>query len=183
MSLSNEAHLLIRQEAPDDHKLVFHLIEQAFLDLAYSDQREQYLVERLRASSSFIPQLSLVAIIDNSLVGYICLSKIEIAGPIGENVSLAMAPVAVHPDFQRKGIGSQLITQAHKKAKELGYKSVVVIGHQDYYPKFGYQLASKFAICFPFDVPQENCFCIELVHGGLAGVQGEVVYDSAFFEA
>lgn len=68
-------------------------------------------------------------------------------------------------------------------SKELGYKSVVVIGHQDYYPKFGYQLASKFAIGFPFDVSQGNCFSIELVQDGLAGVQGEVVYDSAFFEA
>jgi len=59
-------------------------------------------------------------------------------------------------------------------SNELGYKSVVVIGHQDYYPKFGYQLASKFAISFTFDVPQENSFSIELVQDGLAGVHGDL---------
>lgn len=183
MSLNKVAGLLIEQETPHDYKDVFHLIEQAFLHEAYSDQREQYLVERLRKSPDFIPQLSLVAYIGTSLVGYICLSKIEIAGAIERKASLALAPVAVHPDFQRKGIGSHLIYQAHKKAKEIGYKSLVVIGHQDYYPKFGYQLASRFAIRFPFDVPEGNCFCIELVPNGLRGVEGEVVYDSAFFEA
>jgi predicted N-acetyltransferase YhbS len=182
MIASERSKLLIREEKPDDYNKVFHLVERAFLDQAYSDHREHHLVKRLRDSSNFIPQLSIVAEIDGRLAGYILLTEIKIAGPAGQYVSLAMAPIAVYPDFQRQGIGSKLIIYAHKKAKELGYRSVVVIGHQDYYPKFGYQLAHKFGLTFPFKVPEINCFAIELVKGGLAGVQGEVVYAAAFFE-
>lgn len=173
---------MIRQERPDDYGKVFDLVERAFLDQAYSDHKEHYLVNRLRVSSNFVPQLSIVAEMEGSLAGYILLTSIEITGASGHYASLAMAPLAVHPDYQKRGIGSQLIIKAHKKAKELGYTSVVVIGHKDYYPKFGYQLANTFGLTFPFKVPDINCFAIELVKNGLAGVQGEVVYAAAFFE-
>ncbi|MFG4001634.1 GNAT family N-acetyltransferase [Flavobacterium aquidurense] len=172
----------LRQESENDYESVFQLIEKAFEKEEYSDHKEQFLVERLRKSDAFIPELSIVAEVDNKIVGHILLTKLEIKNESKSFESLALAPVSVLPEFQRKGIGSKLIVHAHKVAKELGYKSVVVLGHQDYYPKFGYELTNKYAIEMPFDVPAENCMLIALTENGLSGVSGKVIYPSAFFE-
>lgn len=173
---------MIRQEKSTDFKAVFNLIESAFKTEELSDPREQFLVERLRASSSFIPKLSMVAEIENKIVGHILLTKLKIKNSQTEFDSLALAPVSVLPEYQRNGIGGMLIKQAHKIAKELGYKSIVLLGHEKYYPKFGYELAHKYGIELPFDVPKENCMVIELTKKGLNGVTGMVEYPKEFNE-
>lgn len=173
--------MILRQENPADQKTVFQLIENAFADVQKSDHQEQFLVERLRESKDFIPELSIVAELDNKIVGYILLSKIRIKDGETEHASLSLAPVAVLRGFQNKGIGSALINFAHKKAEELGFKSIILLGHEDYYPKFGYQKASKFGIKLPFDAPDENCMAIELQKNALKNVSGIVVYPVEFF--
>lgn len=172
----------LRQENEKDHKSVFDLIEKAFEKEEYSDHKEQFLVERLRKSAAFIPELSIVAEVENEIAGHILLTKLEIKGDTEFFESLALAPVSVLPKFQGKGIGSKLIVHAHEVAKELGYKSVILLGHPDYYPRFGYELCKKYNIEMPFDVPAENCMVIPLTENGLSGVNGKVVYPSAFFE-
>ena len=96
--------------------------------------------------------------------------------------SLALAPVSVHPDFQNKGIGSALIKEAHKRAKALGFQSIILVGHADYYPRFGYELTSKYGIKLPFPAPEESCMIIELNENGLKDVSGTVEYSKPFFE-
>ena len=172
----------IRQEKPADYSLVNQLIWLAFRDMAESDQTEHLLVDRLRKSDAFIPELSIVAEMDGKIVGHILLTKIHIQNEQQHFESLALAPVSVLPEFQNKGIGSKLIVQAHKVARELGYKSIVLLGHEAYYPRFGYQRARKYGIQLPFEAPDENCMVIELVEDGLKGVSGMVVYASEFFE-
>ena len=172
----------IRQETQEDHKEVFELIERAFRHEEYSDHKEQFLVERLRDSEAFIPEFSLVAEIDDNIVGYILLTKIKIRNENQSFNSLALAPVAVLPEFQNRGIGGELIEYAHSKAKELGFKSVVLLGHEKYYPIFGYSQADKFGIELPFDVPKENCMAIELVKNSLKEVSGVVEYPKEFVE-
>lgn len=174
--------ITIRQERPEDFKAVFKVIEKAFEALQFSDHKEQFLVERLRKSGAFIPELSMVAEIDNEIIGHILLTKLKIKNDETKFDSLALAPVSVLPDYQRKGIGELLITASHKTAKELGFKSIVLLGHKDYYPRFGYKLAADFGIIFPFDVANENCMVLELVENGLKGVQGTVEYPKEFFE-
>ncbi|KAF2331614.1 GNAT family N-acetyltransferase [Flavobacterium nitrogenifigens] len=174
--------IILRQENKNDFESVFHLIEKAFEKEEYSDHKEQFLVERLRKSDAFIPELSIVAEIDNKIVGHILFTKLEIKSESQIFQSLALAPVSVLPEFQGKGIGSKLILHGHEIAKGLGYKSVILLGHQDYYPRFGYELCEKYNIKMPFDVPAENCMVIALVEDGLKGISGEVVYPSAFFE-
>jgi predicted N-acetyltransferase YhbS len=107
------------------------------------------------------------------------LTKVKI---IGKEVveSLAMAPVAVLPEYQNQGSGGKLIVAAHNKAKELGFESVIVLGHEGYYPKFGFKLAESFGIKPPFDVPSENFMAMELVDGALEGVEGVVKYAEEF---
>ncbi|RXM43840.1 MULTISPECIES: GNAT family N-acetyltransferase [Flavobacterium] len=172
----------LRQENENDYKSVFQLIEKAFEKEEYSDHKEQFLVERLRKSEAFIPELSIVAEVEDKIVGHILFTKLEIKNEFQSFQSLALAPVSVLPEFQGKGIGSKLILYGHELAKELGYKSVILLGHQDYYPRFGYELCEKYNIKMPFDVPAENCMVISLTENGLSGISGNVVYPSTFFE-
>lgn len=168
----------IREEVPSDFNEISTLIESAFRDEEHSDGDEHLLVERIRKSDAYVAELSLVAVNDeNRIVGHIMLSRITIDGKYS---SLALAPVSVLPEFQGRGVGGELIREAHKVAAKLGYGSVILLGHKDYYPRFGYTGLSTFGINLPFDVPQEYCMAIELYSGALDGVSGTVVYPEAF---
>jgi predicted N-acetyltransferase YhbS len=176
-------NILFRQENKDDYAAVFNLIQRAFEKEEMSDHSEQYLVERLRNSEAFIPELSIVAEINQNIAGHILLTRIKVINNKNEEFeSLALAPVSVLPEYQSKGIGGKLIETAHKKAKELGFGSVILLGHENYYPRFGYEIAKKYGIKLPFEVPDENCMAIELIKGALEGIEGTVVYPKAFFE-
>ena len=173
--------ITIRQELPQDRATVYNLIREAFAAVEESDHSEQDLVERLRHSSSFIPELSLVAETgQGELVGHILLTRIRIINDAQTFSSLAVAPLSVLPSWQRQGIGSALIREAHRIAAALGYGSAVLLGHPGYYPRFGYLPAHRFDIRFPFEAPADCCMAVELLPGGLKGVQGKVEYDAAF---
>lgn len=172
----------IRKEENKDYKSVFKLIENAFENEVYTDHKEQFLVERLRKSESFVPELSLVAEIDGEIVGYVLLTKIKIANNNFQKTSLALAPIAVLKKYQGKGIGGKLILEAHRKASELGFGSVILLGHEKYYPKFGYKMTKNYGIKLPFDVPDENCMLIELTENALKDVSGIVEYPKEFYE-
>lgn len=172
--------MIIRQEIPSDYKTVYQLIKHAFENEELSDHKEQELVERLRQSDAFITELSLVAEEDNQILGHILLTKIKIKGNHEETESLALAPVSVLPKHQGRGIGGELIQKAHQIAENLGYQSIVLLGHAQYYPRFGYTEAHAFGISLPFDVPKENAMVLELVKDGLKGVSGVVEYSKAF---
>lgn len=150
--------LEIRQENKNDYEEVYNLIKTAFETAEHRDGNEQDLVVNLRKSNSFIPELSLVAIKDNKIVGYVLFTKIR----IGKNEELALAPIGILPQYQKQGIGKKLIEKGHKIGKELGYHYSVVLGSEKYYPKLGYVPASKYGIKAPFEVPDENFMAIEL---------------------
>ncbi|MED4648386.1 N-acetyltransferase [Bacillus inaquosorum] len=170
----------IRQELTHEYNTTEDIVKRAFLNEKYSDKKEHFLVNKIRKSDAFIPELSLVAVNGKGIVGHVLLSKIKIVD--GDNAvdSLALAPVSVAPEYQRKGIGSQLIHVALKKAIELGYRSVIVLGHKDYYPKFGFKPASLWNIKAPFEVPDEVFMALELSKDSLENVKGVVHYSKAF---
>jgi predicted N-acetyltransferase YhbS len=169
-------NVIIRQEKESDFPDVYSLIKNAF-----SQDDEAKLVEQLRNSDSFIPALSLVAEIKNKITGHILFTKIKIRESAGrEYDSLALAPLAVMPEFQKKGIGGRLIFFGLNKAKELGHKSVIVLGHEDYYTKFGFIPAHRWKIKSPFDVPAGAFMGLELVKDGLKNVKGTVQYPEEF---
>ncbi len=168
----------IRQENKADFKNIYELNL-----LAFEEKEEAVLVDLLRENDEFIPQLSLVALLNDEIIGHILFTKIKIIDGNGnENESLALAPMAVLPKYQKKGIGGQLIKSGLNTAKRLGFKSVIVLGHKDYYPKFGFKTASKWNIKSPFDVPDEVYMAIELVENGLLGISGIVKYSKEFEE-
>ena len=150
--------LEIRQENKKDYAEVYNVIKKAFMSAEHCDGNEQDLVVNLRESNNFIPELSLVAIDDNKIVGYILFTKIR----IGKYEELALAPLAVLPEYQKQGIGKKLIEEGHKKAKKLGYHYSIVLGSERYYPKFGYVPASKYGIKAPFEALNENFMAIKL---------------------
>ncbi|MGG4442875.1 GNAT family N-acetyltransferase [Brevibacillus fortis] len=174
----------VRIEQADDYSVTEQVVKSAFANAEFSDHKEHELVSRIRKSDAFIPALSLVAMDEENqeIVGHILLSKINIRNDYQSVESLALAPVSVLPDYQSKGIGKKLILEALQKAKELGYQSVVVLGHPQYYPKFGFQKASQWGIKAPFEVPDEVFMAMELHENALENVSGVVEYSSAFFE-
>lgn len=177
-------NIRIRQETPADYLAVSSLIQQAYRPVAYSDKKEHLMVDRLRKSSSFIPQLFLVAQADTGgLVGHILLTKLHIQHGQQRFPGLALAPLSIPPAFQQQGIGSGLIRASHTIAHALGYPYCVVLGHATYYPTFGYQRLSTYPIELPIRVADENKMIIALAENGLAGVRGKLVYANEFFSA
>ena len=175
-------NLTIRQETKADHSKVFELIKEAFAKEEYSDQQEHFLVKRLRKSEAFIPELSLVAELEGQIVGHILFTRIHIKSEEKEWESLALAPVSVLPEYQGNGIGGRLIQAGHEAAKKAGFSSAVLLGHAEYYPRFGYRPCQEFGIELPFDVPPENCMAIEFFPNALKEVHGMVKYPKEFFE-
>ncbi len=174
--------ITIKQQEAHDLPAICRLIEEAFASVQESNHREQFLVTRLLSSPGFIPELSLTAWIQNELVGYILLTEVEILSDSTSKPSLSLAPLAVRPKFQKQGIGAALIKEAHKRACQLNYETILVLGHKDYYPRFGYKKAENFGITFPFEVQPEFCMVKELTPGAASRAAGQVKYPKAFFE-
>lgn len=174
--------LIIRKEKPADYEAVESLIQQAFALAEHRDGNEHRLVKNLRNSDAFLPKLSMIAEHNETIVGHILLTKVQIKNGDEAFDSLALAPVSVLPEFQNRGVGGKLIEAAHHQAKTMGFTSVVLLGHESYYPKFGYKPAHTFGISFPFEAPPKNCMAIELAPNSLANVSGEIIYPDIFFE-
>ena len=174
-------NIKIEQEGNDDLPAICGVVEKAFTDVQESDHQEHLLVNKLHKSDAFIPELSLVARTDEGeIIGYILLTKVEIISKKGVTTSLAVAPLAVLPRHQNNGIGGALLKEAHKRAAALGDGTAVLLGHKDYYPRFGYRKAIEHGIEFPFDVPLEYCQVIELLPNALKDVNGIVRYPAIF---
>ena len=165
----------IRQERREDHDAVYQVIKEAFASAEHSDGNEQDLVVALRKSKAFIPELSLVAVEDDRIVGHILFTK----AAVDKTAVLALAPLSVLPAYQNKGIGLALIEEGHKIASGLGYAYSVVLGHAKYYPKAGYKPASAYGIKAPFEAPDENFMAICLSENA-DKLNGFIEYDQVF---
>ncbi|WP_432202634.1 GNAT family N-acetyltransferase [Staphylococcus warneri] len=175
-------NFIIRQEREEDYRDTEEVVRKAFENETYSDQSEHTLVAKLRKSEVFVPDLSLVAVYEDKIIGHILLSKILIDTEDKKVESLALAPISVLPEYQNKGVGRKLIQQALTIAEKLDFESVIVMGHEAYYPKFGFKKASHWGIQAPFEIPDELLMAIKLKDNGLDHVSGVIQYSNAFFE-
>lgn len=168
----------IRPETAAEIPAIYELHE-----LAFGQDNESRLVNKLRDSEHFIPGLSVVAYAGEYLVGHILLTRLPLEGNDGQTYeTLALAPMAVTPALHQMGIGGQLIRYALKTAADMGFESVIVLGHPEYYPRFGFTPASEFGIRTAYEVPDAAFMAIELAPGALAGKSGRVVYPKEFEE-
>ena len=149
---------------------------------AFGRPNEAELISELRQIPGFVTQLSLVALLDNKIIGHILFYPVKIAGDkLFETLSLA--PISVLPEYQRKGIGSALITAGINLASQMGFKSIIVVGYPDYYTKFGFQPARSFGIKIPFDAPDDVFLALELQKDALKNINGIVQYPQPFYKA
>ncbi|AKB86000.1 Acetyltransferase [Methanococcoides methylutens MM1] len=170
--------MLVRKEEDNDYLAITEVNDHAF-----GQENEGRLVVNLRMHADFVSELSLVAEVDGRIVGHILFFPVKIVDDGKEFDTLSLAPMAVLPDFQRQGIGSALIKEGLTVAENLGYRSVVVLGHAEYYPRFGFRPASNWDIRSPFeDVPDDAFMAMELVDGSLDDVRGVVEYPEEFHE-
>ncbi|MBT2690693.1 N-acetyltransferase [Bacillus sp. ISL-47] len=168
----------IRPEKPSEFEKILEIN-----NLAFGQENEGKLVSLIRTSPHFIPTLSLVAEKDGELSGHILFSEVMIETSQGTTVNtIGLAPMAVKPDFQNQGIGSALVNAGLERCKELGYGHVVVLGHPEFYPRFGFEPSVKFGIKPPFPVPENVFMALELTKGALSGIEGAVRYPPAFSE-
>jgi putative acetyltransferase len=121
-----------------------------------------------------------VAVLENKVVGHILFSPVVIETSTTDISILALAPMAVRPEFQNQGIGSELVRQGLEECHRLGSRMVVVLGHSSFYPRFGFEPARPKGVSAPFPVPDKSWMVIELEPGALSGVQGTVRYPPAF---
>ena len=168
--------LIIRPEYKQDYAVVYEVNKLAF----DGRDNEPRLVEAIRNSPDFIPELSLVAVDDDCVIGHILFSLIVIKTDTGVVPAISLAPLAVRPEYQNKGIGSALVKYGLKECARLGHKVVIVLGHPDYYPRFGFSPTAAMGIKCPFDAPDEAWMALQLQPGGLDGVLGIAQYPSAF---
>lgn len=167
--------MVIRREEAKDEWAIYSLVKRAFETAARADGNEQDLVNALRKGEAYIPALSLVAETDGKIVGHIMFTK----AAVGDAAVLALAPLSVLPEYQKRGIGTALIREGHQIARELGYGYSIVLGSETYYPRMGYLPADTFGIKAPFDVPRENFMACRLT-GDAPPVHGAVRYGKEF---
>ncbi|CAM5486906.1 N-acetyltransferase [Streptomyces xanthochromogenes] len=161
-----------RPEAPADIAAVRAVNLAAFPTASEAD-----LVDALRADEAWIPGLSIVTVApDGSVAGHALLTRCRVEGA----PALALAPVAVTPAHQRTGAGSAAVRAALRAARELGEDLVLVLGHPDYYPRFGFARASALGIRAPFEVPDEALMALRLRPEGAPAPTGVIQYAAPF---
>ena len=168
--------VIIRREIPEDMDSIRYVNEQAF-----GQKEEAKLVEKLRNRD--VVTLSLVAVQDEQIVGHILFSPVTVESDCSNFEAIALAPMAVLPEYQHQGVGSQLVQFGLKECRNLGHEVVVVLGHSDYYPRFGFVPARPKGIDCEFEVPDEAWMVLELREGALAGRKGTVKFQPEFQEA
>ena len=162
----------VRREIPADIQAIADINEKAF-----GQPAEARLIEAMRRNER--ASISLVAAADEQIVGHILFTPVTLEGlpPIQ---MMGLGPMAVLPAWQRRGIGSQLVTAGLDECTKIGCKAVVVVGHVEYYPRFGFVSASRFGLRCEYGVPDDVFMVRELTAGALAGRRGTVRYLAEF---
>lgn len=167
--------LFVRGEKVTDHDTVYNINK-----LAFGSEIEPKLIAALRKSKSFVRGLSLVAVKEEKVLGHALLTRAFIVNRGRRFKCLVLGPMAVLPEYQKQGIGKKLMEEGFERAKELGFTAIAVLGHETYYPKFGFIPASQKNIKTSFKVPDENFMIVELVPNALKGISGMVEYPKEF---
>ena len=174
----------LRLEKETDYFEVENLTREAFWNVYRPGCEEHLVLHNLRKAESFIEELAYVAVENEKIIGHIAYSKVFFeSARIMSNEVIAFGPISVHPDYQKKGIGKKLIEFTSQKAKESGYKAILITGNHNYYNPLGFRSASKYHVHLP-GVPtdEEAIFFMakELEAGYLAGKPGVYDFDTCF---
>ncbi len=165
----------IREERTEDYDSV-----RIINDLAFGTSEEGRIVDKLRKACQEI--ISLVAVSGEKIVGHILFSPAEIKDT--NIIGMGLAPMAVLPDFQKQGVGSVLVKEGLRRIKKTDCPFIIVLGHEQYYPRFGFEQASKYGLKSQWEgVPDEAFMAMILDKTVMAGVSGVASYRDEFDEA
>ena len=167
--------MIIRPEHTDDIDRIREINISAF-----GEESEANLIDALRKSG--VPLISLVAEEDKTVIGHIMFSPVTIDNGCSDISAAGLAPMAVLPEFQRKGVGSMLVKEGLEQCKQAGYSAVIVLGHPEYYPRFGFVPSSTYNIKSEYDVPENVFMIMELIEGALKDCHGTVKYHEVFMQ-
>lgn len=166
-------NVVVREERPEDNESVREVNQ-----LAFGSPTEANLVEELRRRGAVV--LSLVAESDAQVTGHILFSPVVVHSPDFRGSALGLGPMAVLPHYQRRGVGSLLVREGLRRCKAAGYSLVVVLGHPEYYPKFGFRPGHELGLCCEYTVPPEAFMALELVPCTVEVNQALITYHPAF---
>ena len=167
--------ITIREEQPQDIKIIHDLNKRAF-----GQTQEADLVDRLRQTCDDL--LSLVALIENEVVGHILFTPVVVEGEQEVLQGMALAPMAVLPEYQRQGIGSELVRNGIEKLNKRQCPFIIVLGHAEYYPRFGFEPASRYGIRSEWEVPDDAFMILVVNESELQGGAGLARYRPEFAE-
>lgn len=165
--------MIIRKETPEDIGPIRDVNISAF-----KVSHEADLIESIRKSATSL--LSLVAEQNGQVVGHILFSPVRLDGSDKKLVLYGLGPMAVMPEWQKQGIGSRLVSDGLKRSAESGVDAVVVLGHPDFYPRFGFKTSRIYGIESEYNVPDNFFMVIELENDCLKGTGGTIKYHDAF---
>ena len=163
----------IRKEKDSDKEKIWEVNAEAF-----ETEAEANLVNALRDSGIYF--ISLVAEENEEIVGHILFTPVELIGDDSGLKLMGLAPMAVLPKLQKKGIGSQLVKTGIENCSTQGYDAIVVLGHPEYYPKFGFVPSLEYGIKSEYDAPDEAFMVLELKESSLKDKNGIIKYHAAF---
>jgi putative acetyltransferase len=169
-------NVVIRPELPGDHVAIDEVVRAAF---AGHPDEVALLVERIRASPSYVASLALVAEDASGVIGHVMLSFVPIEGGSRSEL-LILTPMSVRPDRQRRRVGSRLIRDLLGRAEAAGEPAVLVEGIPAYYPRFGFERASPLGFVVPHASIPDDAFMVKKLVGYESALAGRVMYPPAF---
>lgn len=170
--------MIVRTERPEDYSEIYELVKIAFQTAKVSNGKEQDFVNYLRASKDYVSQLALVVEENSKIIGQIMFTTTFIRSGDKKYQILLLAPVAVLVEHRGKGIGASLIIEGMKRAKDLGYQAVILVGDPAFYCRFGFKPTVDYGIRNTNNIPDEYVLACELIPSALAGIAGTIHFDT-----
>jgi predicted N-acetyltransferase YhbS len=169
-------NIAIRNEHATERAISENLVREAFWNLFKPGCDEHLILHKARSHPAFVKELSLVAVESGAVLGCIATTRanvVETETGLSREV-LCPGPLAVHPDHQKRGIGSILVQATLAKARELGFSGAFLYGNPSFYQRFGFENASRWGVTTPQGMNFDAFMGVELVSGGLVGVKGKL---------
>ena len=181
----NKNDYIIRLERKEEHRIVEHLVREAFWNVYRPGCLEHYVLHQLRNDPAFVPELDFVMEKDGQLIGQNMFMRAVIRADDGREIPImTMGPICITPELKRKGYGKILLDSSLEQAAALGCGALCFEGNIDFYGKSGFTFASEFGIRYhglPEGEDASFFLCKELIPGYLSGITGEYATPQGYF--
>lgn len=172
--------MVIRNEKPEDYRVVEEMIKKAFWNLSVPGCNEHYFAHQVRKSADYIPELDFVMEENGQIIGHILYVKAKLIATDGtEKNILSFGPFTIHPDYQRKGYGRKLLDRSLEVAKEMGYDTVAIYGNPENYACYGFKNCKRYNVCIDDNVYPVALMVKELKTNALSGKSWKYIESEA----